>query len=89
MRATLASLAAAAVLAGCGYVSDYETSVYDEEPVYCYQSIGGGQLLRNAAPPRSAASRELFRPGAGTLHPAGSAAFGSVGPAARGQLLRP
>jgi len=44
MRATLASLAAAAVLAGCGYVSDYEASVYDEEPVYCYQSIGGGSV---------------------------------------------
>ena len=45
MRATLASLAAAAVLAGCGYVSDYEASVYDEEPVYCYQSIGGGSCF--------------------------------------------
>ena len=42
MRATLVSLAAAAaVLAGCGYVSDYEAGVYDEEPVYCYQSLGG------------------------------------------------
>jgi len=41
MRATLASLAAAAVLAGCGYVSDYEAAVYDEEPVYCYQSLAG------------------------------------------------
>jgi len=41
MRATLTPLAAAALLTGCGYVSDYEASVYDEEPVYCYQSIGG------------------------------------------------
>lgn len=41
MRATLVSLAATALLAGCGSLSDYEAAVQEEEPVYCYRSLGG------------------------------------------------
>ena len=26
---------------GCGYVDTYEEAVYDEEPIYCYQSLAG------------------------------------------------
>ena len=31
------------IVAACGYVSEYEEHVYDWEPVYCYQSLGGVQ----------------------------------------------
>lgn len=27
------------ILGGCGYVDAYEEAVYDEEPIYCYQSL--------------------------------------------------
>ncbi len=37
-----------AVLAGCGYVDEYERQVHDWEPVYCYQSL---------APPSATAPR--------------------------------
>ncbi len=36
---TLTVIAPAALLAACGYVSEYEKGVYDYEPVYCYQSL--------------------------------------------------
>lgn len=35
------AIAAAALVAGCGYVSAYEEAVYDREPVYCYRTLGG------------------------------------------------
>jgi len=45
----LAALAVLAVLAlsGCtSYESAYERAVYDDEPVYCYQSLGGVDCYR-------------------------------------------
>ena len=41
LLATLAAIAPAALLAACGYVSEYEEGVYDYEPVYCYRSLAG------------------------------------------------
>ena len=41
IRAFAASTALAALLAACGYVSEYEKAVYDYEPIYCYQSLAG------------------------------------------------
>ena len=29
------------VLSGCDFVDFYEEAVHDEDPVYCYQSLGG------------------------------------------------
>ena len=42
---TLTVIAPTALLAACGYVSEYEKSVYDYEPVYCYQSLAGIQCF--------------------------------------------
>jgi hypothetical protein len=42
---TLTVIAPAALLAACGYVSEYEKDVYDYEPVYCYQSLAGIQCF--------------------------------------------
>ena len=42
---TLTVIAPAALLAACGYVSEYEKGVYDYEPVYCYQSLAGIQCF--------------------------------------------
>lgn len=45
-----AALAVLAVLAlfGCtSYESAYERAVYDDEPVYCYQSLGGVDCYRS------------------------------------------
>ena len=33
-------IAAVGLLAGCGYVDEYEAGVYDYEPIYCYRSLG-------------------------------------------------
>jgi len=33
-------------LSACGYVDDYEKQVYDEEPTYCYQSLGEIKCFR-------------------------------------------
>ena len=35
-----------ALLGGCSYVDTYEEAVYDLEPSYCYQSIGGVECFR-------------------------------------------
>ena len=42
---TLTAIAPAALLAACGYVSEYEKGVYDYDPVYCYQSLAGIQCF--------------------------------------------
>jgi hypothetical protein len=42
---TLTVIAPAALLAACGYVSEYEKAVYDYEPIYCYQSLAGIQCF--------------------------------------------
>ncbi len=41
----LTVIAPTALLAACGYVSEYEKAVYDYEPVYCYQSLAGIQCF--------------------------------------------
>ncbi|NQV57104.1 MAG: hypothetical protein HQ503_14685 [Rhodospirillales bacterium] len=43
-------------LGGCGFVDGYEEAVYDEKPVYCYQSLGGVQC---SAEPVNADKRRL------------------------------
>ncbi len=43
IRKCLALAAAAATLSACGYVDDYERAVYDQDPVYCYRTIGGAE----------------------------------------------
>ncbi len=50
------ALALPAVLTACGYVSKYEEQVYDWEPVYCYQSIGGVECYKE---PKYSDSRRL------------------------------
>lgn len=45
MRKYLVPMAVCLVLGACGYVSEYEKGVYDYEPVYCYQSLGGVQCF--------------------------------------------
>ncbi len=40
-RPWLALLVLAMPLSACGYVNEYEKTVYDFEPSYCYRSIGG------------------------------------------------
>ncbi len=40
MRNILFLTAVGALVGACGSVSEYETAVYDFEPVYCYQSLG-------------------------------------------------
>ena len=42
---TLTAITPVALLAACGYVSEYEKGVYDYEPVYCYQSLAGIQCF--------------------------------------------
>ncbi len=46
MRNTLFVAAVGALVGACGYVSEYEKAVYDFEPVYCYQSIGGVECYK-------------------------------------------
>lgn len=43
-------------LSGCGFVDSYEEAVFDEDPVYCYQSLGGVQCH---AQPNHADQRRL------------------------------
>jgi len=43
-------------LSGCGFVDSYEEAVYDLNPVYCYQSLGGVQCH---AKPNHADKRRL------------------------------
>lgn len=45
--AALAVLAILALLGCTSYESAYERAVYDEEPVYCYQSLGGVDCYRS------------------------------------------
>ena len=45
-----------AVLAGCGYVDEYERQVHDWEPVYCYQSLAAAECYRA---PKHADARRL------------------------------
>lgn len=40
-RPWIALIALALPLGACGYVNEYEKAVYDYEPSYCYQSLGG------------------------------------------------
>ena len=40
------TIAAAALLGACGYVSEYEKAVYDYEPAYCYKSLAGELLSK-------------------------------------------
>ena len=35
-----------ALLSGCGFVDKYEESVHQMEPIYCYQSLGAVECLR-------------------------------------------
>lgn len=35
-----------AVLGGCSFVDRYEEQVHGMEPIYCYQSLGGVECLR-------------------------------------------
>ncbi len=46
MRNILFLTAVGALVGACGYVSEYEKAVYDFEPVYCYQSIGGVECYK-------------------------------------------
>jgi hypothetical protein len=45
VKSTLLRMAAllgvSTLLGACGYVSAYEEGVYEYEPTYCYQSLGG------------------------------------------------
>ena len=34
------------LLGGCGYVDAYEEAVYDEEPIYCYQSLANVECYK-------------------------------------------
>ena len=45
MRKYLVPTFVCLALGACGYVSEYEKGVYDYEPVYCYQSLGGVQCF--------------------------------------------
>ncbi len=45
MRKSLMPLAATVLLGACGYVSEYEKTVFDYQPVYCYQTIGEVQCF--------------------------------------------
>ncbi|MDP6788280.1 MAG: hypothetical protein QF830_04655 [Rhodospirillales bacterium] len=45
ISAILTVIVPAALLAACGYVSEYEKGVHDYEPVYCYQSLAGIQCF--------------------------------------------
>ena len=47
MLKPLMTMAAAALLGACGYVSDYEKAVYDYEPAYCYKSLAGVQCFKS------------------------------------------
>ena len=46
MRKSLVLTAVCLLVGACGYVSEYEKGVYDYEPVYCYQSIGGVECFK-------------------------------------------
>ncbi len=49
MRSIFRVVAAALSLGACTtYESAYEKSVYDAEPIYCYQSLGGTDCYRTA-----------------------------------------
>ena len=50
-----------AVLAGCGYVDEYERQVHDWEPVYCYQSLAR-RVLPRPETRRCAPLGQLLRP---------------------------
>ncbi len=41
MNNKLMSVGFLMALSGCGFVDFYEEAVHDEDPVYCYQSLGG------------------------------------------------
>ena len=47
MLKPLMTIAAAALLGACGYVSEYEKAVYDYEPAYCYRSLAGVQCYKS------------------------------------------
>ena len=47
MLKPLMTIAAAALLGACGYVSEYERAVYDYEPTYCYKSLAGVQCFKS------------------------------------------
>ncbi|MGB0681844.1 MAG: hypothetical protein ACPGOV_04020 [Magnetovibrionaceae bacterium] len=43
---TIALCLIGGALAACGHVDEYEASVYDREPTYCYQSLAGVTCYR-------------------------------------------
>jgi len=56
MLKRLGPLAVTALLAACGYVSEYEAQVYDWEPLYCYKSLGAVQCYNE---PKHSDARRL------------------------------
>ena len=45
-KTSLVAMAALFALSACSYVDSYEEQVYDEEPSYCYQSLGDIKCFR-------------------------------------------
>ena len=56
MNKKIMSVGFVMALSGCGFVDSYEEAVHDQDPVYCYQSLGGVQCH---AKPNHADQRRL------------------------------